>query len=205
MTSEPKAHSSDTCGIDEVGRGPLAGPVVAAAIILSEGTDTSLLNDSKKLSATKRRAAVAHLLEQQCAIGIGWVHAAEIDTLNIHRASLYAMELAYRELTLWHPHRTVDRVLVDGRFCPTLPVPCTAITKGDATEAPIMAASIIAKEVRDAWMQRYARIDPRYGFEQHKGYPTALHAARLAVHGPAPIHRRSFRGVSELRSANGHS
>jgi ribonuclease HII len=194
--SEPIGTFSPICGIDEVGRGPLAGPVTAAAVVLIESCDLSLLGDSKALSEKRRERAFAALTGGMCRYGIGWVSPREIDELNIHRATLLAMERAWMALTVATPGLTVADIHVDGRFCPSIEgPPCTAIVGGDRSDPAIMAASIVAKVARDRWMVEYARKDDRYDFGRHKGYPTAAHREALRQHGPSPIHRRSFRGV----------
>jgi len=176
-----------TAGIDEAGRGPLSGPVTAAAVILPESFDTSILNDSKKLSEKKRTAAAGIIMEYAVSFGIGWVWPAEIDEINIHNASLLAMKRAAEELNC-----IVDLYLVDGKFIPQLGGDARAIIKGDATESCIMAASILAKTARDRWMIRYSWIEPRWEFDRHKGYPTRRHAELCRIHGPSPIQRKSF-------------
>jgi ribonuclease HII len=176
------------CGVDEAGRGPLAGPVTAAAVILPEVFPLEQLADSKVLSPARRRAAAASIRERAPAWAVGWAWPEEIDRINIHRATLLAMQRAVRALGI-----QPDQILVDGLFCPPFSVPCTAIVRGDATVPQIMAASILAKTCRDAWMERYARIEPGYGFERHKGYPTEEHRALIRELGQCAIHRRSFR------------
>lgn len=186
-----------TCGIDEVGRGPLAGPVTAAAVILDPTFPVERLRDSKALSPAARESIFTLLTEGAGSVGVGWVWPEEIDRINIHNASLEAMVRAYREIPSRSPRTGPDHVVVDGRFCPDLgDTPCEARVGGDRSVPEIMAASIIAKVLRDRWMTRYDAIDPRYGFAAHKGYPTPAHRAALARHGPCVIHRRSFRGVS---------
>lgn len=191
------AETPRRCGVDEAGRGPLAGPVVAAAVVLADGFPRSVLADSKKLSAARREAARA-LIDREACVGIGWSHADEIDRINIHRATLAAMERALTSLRRTMGDRAAGRlhILVDGRFCPPGAAPCEPIVGGDGRIPEIMAASIVAKTERDRWMSAYGRSDTRYGFEAHKGYPTAAHRAALARHGPCEIHRRSFRGVA---------
>jgi ribonuclease HII len=176
------------CGVDEAGRGPIAGPVTAAAVILPPGYPVGDLADSKALSPRRRLAAAETIRRMAVAWSVGWATHEEIDELNIHRATLLAMARAIRGLSV-----LPGRVLVDGLFCPDTGLPSTAIVKGDATVPEIMAASILAKTSRDAWMEGYARIEPAYGFEQHKGYPTAEHRALVLRIGPSRIHRRSFR------------
>jgi ribonuclease HII len=176
-----------TAGIDEAGRGPLAGPVTAAAVILPENFDTSILNDSKKLSEKKRITAAAQIMEKALCFGIGWVWPMEIDEINIHNASLLAMKLAAEELNI-----IPDLFLVDGKFTPDLASDARAVIKGDTKEHCIMAASILAKTARDRWMIRYSWIEPRWEFDRHKGYPTRRHAELCRAFGPSPIQRKSF-------------
>jgi ribonuclease HII len=176
------------CGVDEAGRGPIAGPVTAAAVVLPADFPTGLLADSKALSSRRRLAAATVIREKALAWCIGWATHEEIDELNIHRATLLAMARAIRGLAV-----RPDRVLVDGLYCPDSGLPSTAIVKGDATVPQIMAASILAKTSRDAWMEGYARLEPAYGFDRHKGYPTAEHRAIVIRIGPSRIHRRTFR------------
>ncbi|HVP18484.1 MAG TPA: ribonuclease HII, partial [Spirochaetia bacterium] len=168
------------CGIDEAGRGPLAGPVTAAAVILPRGFPLDLLDDSKVLSPAQRREASVLIRREAVAWSLGWASSSEIDALNILGATLLAMRRAVQALTV-RP-RTL---LVDGLFCPECGIPGAAIVKGDETVAQIMAASIIAKTARDAWMEEYARIEPAYGFEKHKGYPTAEHRRAVLTLGPS--------------------
>ncbi len=179
------------CGIDEAGRGPIAGPVAAGAVVLPRGFPVEILDDSKALSAAQREAAAAVIRERAVAWALGWAWPAEIDRLNIHHATLLAMRRAVACLEV-----RPDLLLVDGLFVPDAGVPGRAIVRGDATVPQIMAASILAKTARDAWMAEYARQDPRYGFEKHKGYPTPEHRLAVERHGPCPIHRRSFRLTS---------
>ncbi len=175
-------------GIDEAGRGPLAGPVVAAAVILPEGFRHRWLNDSKQLTP-ERRAEVAHALRSHPGVLFAVAEATveEIDSLNILRASLLAMCRAVRALA-----SLPDYVLVDGRDLPPVKIPGRAIVKGDAKVSSSSAASILAKESREATMAAWAAAHPQYGFEVHKGYGTERHLAALAAHGPCPLHRRSF-------------
>lgn len=176
------------CGIDEAGRGPLAGPVTAAAVILPEGFPVELLDDSKKLSAGERERAAAAIMTDSLGYAVGWSWPEEIDELNILKASLLAMRRAF-ELLPVHP----DEVLVDGPFAPEIDAPVRAVVHGDTFVREIQAASILAKTARDRWMIRYSWIDGRYGFERHKGYPTAEHRRLCREHGLSEIHRKSFR------------
>jgi ribonuclease HII len=204
--SEPNDLTFMTCGIDEVGRGPLAGPVTAAAVVLPPSFDRSLLKDSKVLSVRNRERAFAALQDAMCPLGIGWAWPTEIDSLNIHHATLLSMRRAYQNLVKNFPVPEISQVLVDGRFCPAINgPPCIPVVGGDHIEPTIMAASIVAKVTRDRWMIRYAERDGRYGFEKHKGYPTAVHREALKRHGASPIHRRSFRGVDPAPKDEIHS
>ncbi|MFW5694214.1 MAG: ribonuclease HII [Alkalispirochaeta sp.] len=194
--SEPNGLISTICGIDEVGRGPLAGPVTAAAVVLTPSFDRSLLKDSKALTLRARERAGTALETAGCPRGVGWAWPEEIDRINIHHAALLAMQRAYHALLTDFPTVSFSHIIVDGKFCPHIDgPPCSPLVGGDHIEPAIMAASIIAKIARDRWMIRYAREDDRYGFETHKGYPTKTHREALARHGACPIHRRSFRGV----------
>ena len=184
------------CGIDEAGRGPLAGPVTAAAVVLSPNFERAILADSKRLSALRREQA-AKIIMREAQWGVGWSWPEEIDSFNIHNATLLAMKRAFRNLAV-----QVDRVLVDGKFTPALPVPSTPVVKGDATIPEIMAASIIAKVLRDRWMERYSWIEPEYGFDRHKGYPTRAHRLICTRIGPSAIHRKSFAVRSPLPDRN---
>lgn len=182
------------CGIDEAGRGPLAGPVTAAAVCLPEDFPVDHLADSKALSPSRREALAVQIRAAALAWSLGWASAQEIDRHNIHHATLLAMRRAVEGLRL-----RPTELLVDGLFVPACGIPGRAIVHGDATIPAIMAASILAKTARDAWMVRYAAVDPRYGFERHKGYPTAEHRRLIALHGPCAIHRRSFRVSAAVR------
>ena len=176
-----------TAGIDEAGRGPLAGPVTAAAVILPEDFDTSILNDSKKLSERRREAAAHEIISRAVSCSVGWVWPAEIDRMNIHNASLLAMSRAAEGLSA-----LPALFLVDGKFTPQLPAEARAVIRGDASVHCIMAASILAKTARDRWMIRYSWIEPQYDFDRHKGYPTRRHAELIRAHGYSLIHRKSF-------------
>ena len=179
-------------GIDEAGRGPLAGPVVAAAVILPPEFEHPVLTDSKKLTATVRDALYEELTSASPGTGIRWasaiVEAPEIDELNILRATHEAMRRAVAAL----PGPAPLHVLIDGLPGHPFPLPQTAIVKGDSQSYSIAAASIIAKVTRDRIMLAMDTLYPQYGFARHKGYGTADHRAALAAHGPTPIHRRSF-------------
>lgn len=176
------------CGIDEAGRGPIAGPVCAAAVILGEAFDRSSLKDSKALSPLRRARIAVRILQEASAVGLGWAWPEEIDRINIHHASLLAMRRAFDVLSA-----PAALALVDGKFTPPLPIPAEAIVKGDAKVPEISAASIVAKVARDRWMIRYSWIEPAWSFETHKGYPTAAHRELCRRHGLSPIHRRSFK------------
>lgn len=182
------------CGIDEAGRGPLAGPVVAAAVVLPPGLALPGLNDSKKLTARRREALYTQLREDaRVLIGVGMAEAAEIDRLNILRATHEAMARAVAALPT-----AVDFCLIDGLPVPQFPLPQRALVKGDARCLSIAAASIVAKVTRDRLMQDLAQQYPGYGFEKHAGYGTAAHLAALRRLGPCPEHRRSFAPVAQL-------
>ena len=175
------------CGIDEAGRGPLAGPVCAAAVILPEGLEIPGLNDSKKLTDKKRRELFPIIEEQALAYGIGWASQEEIDDINILQATFLAMSRAVEQLNI-----RPDLALVDGNRAPTLDLPVETVVKGDSLSASIAAASVLAKVSRDDVMLRKAEEYPGYGFEVHKGYGTKAHYEALRTFGPSPIHRRTF-------------
>jgi ribonuclease HII len=179
-------------GTDEAGRGPLAGPVVAAAVVLPRSCDYGIYQDSKELTSERRQELLAELRKIKALIGVGICEAEEIDRLNILQASLLAMKKGLEALAV-----AADFVLVDGKFpVPTL-LPQQALVKGERRSASIAAASIVAKEMRDRLMLDYHRSYPQYNFARHKGYPTAEHRRLLREHGPCPIHRRTFKGVRE--------
>jgi ribonuclease HII len=197
-------------GLDEAGRGPLAGPVTAAAVILPEGFPLETLDDSKKLNEKKRNTAAA-LITEKAAWGIGWAEAGEIDRINILRASLLAMKRAWEALASAFPEYaqvgTADSAetgsedgaadtqliaVVDGLYCPDIPIPCRAMVKADAKVPEVMAASILAKTARDRMMVRYSWFYPEYDYDKHKGYPTLEHRKAILRHGPSPIQRLSF-------------
>lgn len=178
---------SAVCGIDEAGRGPLAGPVCAAAVILPPDCDISGLNDSKKLSEKKREALFPVIQEKALAFGIGWATAEEIDRVNILQATFLAMARAVEALPA-----PADYALVDGNRMPPLPIPGETIVKGDATSASIAAASILAKVSRDRLLRRLDEEHPEYGFAKHKGYGTKAHYEAIRKYGLLPEHRRGF-------------
>ena len=178
---------SAVCGIDEAGRGPLAGPVCAAAVILPPDCDIPGLNDSKKLSEKKREALFPVIQEKALAFGIGWATAEEIDRVNILQATFLAMARAVEALPA-----PADYALVDGNRMPPLPIPGETIVKGDATSASIAAASILAKVSRDRLLRRLDEEHPEYGFAKHKGYGTQAHYEAIRKYGLLPEHRRSF-------------
>ena len=180
------------CGIDEAGRGPLAGPVTAAAVILDPRRPIAGLNDSKKLSARKREALALEIKEKALAWAIAEASASEIDQINILQATFLAMQRAVAALTI-----PAERAVVDGNRCPKLTIPVEAVVKGDGKIAAIAAASILAKTDRDAVLCRLHLDYPQYGFDRHMGYPTAAHLAALQEHGPCPEHRRSFAPVAQ--------
>ena len=185
-------------GVDEAGRGPLAGPVVAAAVILDPRAPIQGLADSKKLSEARRRTLFPLIQGRALAWGIAWADSQEIDTLNILWATMLAMRRCLLGLAVAPTH-----VLVDGNRCPSLAgtgLNCSieAIIGGDALVAEISAASILAKVARDAMMGNLDHVYPGYGFAGHKGYPTAVHRQRLVEVGPCPVHRRSFAPVAAV-------
>jgi len=175
------------CGVDEAGRGPLAGPVVAAAVILDPARPIAGLADSKKLSEKRRLTLADAIRTQAWAWAVAEASVEEIDRLNILQASLLAMQRAVQGLVL-----APDQVLVDGNRSPCLPMPVRAVVGGDAAVPAISAASILAKTVRDSLMLELHRSFPAYGFDRHKGYPTEIHVEALRRFGASPCHRRSF-------------
>ncbi len=182
------------CGVDEAGRGPLAGPVYAAAVILGPDFDTEGLRDSKKLSESKRHSLAVHIKKNALAWSVGICSASEIDEINIHQATLLAMKRAIEGLD---GYRSI-KVMVDGLFCPQVDFPCEAIVKGDDKVAEISAASIIAKTERDLKMIEIDKIYPGYQFKKHKGYPTKLHIEMIKSKGPCEYHRKSFSPIKEM-------
>jgi ribonuclease HII len=181
------------CGVDEAGRGPLAGPVFAAAVILGPDHGIFGLKDSKKLTAHRRDFLAAEIRKHAVAWKVASASVEEIDALNILQATLLAMRRAVEGLTL-----VAAEVLVDGLFCPDISLPARAIARGDSTIPEISAASILAKTSRDALMLELHAQYPDYGFDRHKGYPTAAHLDALRNHGVSCVHRRSFAPVREL-------
>ena len=181
------------CGVDEAGRGPLAGAVVAAAVVLDPARPIAGLNDSKKLSAKQRDRLAILIREQALAWAVAEATVAEIDDINILQASLLAMRRAVEQLGV-----PLSLALIDGNIAPKWSVPTRAIVGGDALEPAISAASILAKTVRDAAMLDLHVRYPQYGFDRHKGYPTAAHLAALQQHGVTVEHRRSFAPVRQL-------
>ncbi len=186
-------------GVDEAGRGPLAGPVAAAAVILDPREVPEGLDDSKKLTAAVREKLYDAIMTRAASVSIAFASAGEIDRLDIRQATLLAMSRAARALAV--PPAVV---LIDGRDVPpNLPCPGEAIVRGDASSASIAAASIVAKVTRDRLMARLARAYPAYGFERHMGYGTKAHLAAIAVHGPCPYHRLSFKPFRITMIRNG--
>ncbi len=187
------AAQRPVAGVDEAGRGPLAGPVTAAAVILDPDRRIAGLADSKLLSAARRESLAVEIRGQALAWAVGWADVEEIDRINILQASLLAMARAVAALA-----QRPGLVLVDGNRLPVLDCPARAIVGGDASVAAISAASILAKVARDAAMRALDTRFPVYGFSRHKGYPTPEHLAALAAHGVSPVHRRSFAPVRRL-------
>lgn len=189
MSRYEKQYSgcSYICGIDEVGRGPLAGPVVAGAVILPKENPILYLNDSKKLSEKKREALYDEIMEHAVAVGIGMVSTARIDEINILQATYEAMRIAILNLKV-----TPDLLLNDAVTIPEIDIPQVPIIKGDAKSISIAAASIIAKVTRDRLMKEYDKVIPGYDFASNKGYGTKAHIAGLKELGPSPIHRMTF-------------
>lgn len=181
------------CGVDEAGRGPLAGPVVAAAVILDPNNPIDGLNDSKRLSARRRERLKAEICAKALAWAVAEASVEEIDAINILHASMLAMQRAVDALSV-----TPARALIDGNRCPKLACEVEAVVGGDGKIEAIAAASILAKTTRDAGMSDLHLRYPQYGFDRHMGYPTALHLQALREHGPSPVHRRSFSPVRQL-------
>ena len=181
------------CGVDEAGRGPLAGPVCAAAVILDPDKPIGGLKDSKRLSAGNRLRLADEIRAKAIAWAVAWATVEEIDEINILQASLLAMRRSVMDLAV-----APNEVWVDGNRCPELPYPSRAIVKGDALEPAISAASIRAKTARDKTMVELARYYPEYGFDRHSGYPTADHIEALRLHGVTSVHRRTFGPVRRI-------
>ncbi len=175
------------CGVDEAGRGPLAGPVCAAAVILPQNLEIPGLTDSKKLSDKKRRELMPIIIEKALSYGVGFASHEEIDEINILQATFLAMERALRQLNI-----RPDLALIDGNRQKDFGINVETVVKGDSLSASIAAASVLAKVTRDDYMLEMAEVYPEYGFEIHKGYGTKAHYAALTAHGPSPIHRRTF-------------
>lgn len=187
------------CGVDEAGRGPLAGPVFAAAVILDPGRPIEGIADSKKLTPQRREALARDIRACATAWAVASASVEEIDAINILRASLLAMRRAVERLAV-----TPGEVLVDGLHPPRLSLPVRTIVGGDATVPAIAAASILAKVARDAEMLALHRLHPQYGFDRHKGYPTLAHLAALRAYGVSSVHRRSFAPVRALLEGREH-
>ena len=185
------------CGVDEAGRGPLVGSVVAGAVVLDPNQPIIGLRDSKKLSPARREQLYAEIMQKARAWGIGQASPSEIDTLNILQATMLAMRRAIEALSE-RLGEWPSKALIDGNRCPILPITSEAIIKGDAKEPAISAASIIAKVTRDQQMQALHTQYPQYGFNQHMGYPTEAHMQALKQYGPCEEHRRTFAPVRDL-------
>ena len=185
------------CGVDEAGRGPLVGAVVAGAVVLDPNNPIEGLKDSKKLTAARREYLYEQIMSKAKAWGVGEASPAEIDEINILQATMLAMRRAIEDLTTrlgaWP-----DKALIDGNRCPELPIDAEAIIKGDAKEPAISAASIVAKVTRDRQMMSLHEQHPQYGFAQHMGYPTEAHFAALKQYGACDQHRRSFSPVRKV-------
>ncbi len=182
-------------GVDEAGRGPLAGPVVAGAVLLPDGIDYTVFKDSKRLSPKKRDTLFERIKEQHIMYGVGICSPEEIDEINILQASLLAMKRAVENMVC-----QPEYLLIDGTFTIDMEIPQDALIKGEDKSATIAAASIVAKVTRDVLMKEYDLQYPVYQFARHKGYPTKLHKALIAEHGVCPIHRRTFKGAKEFCS-----
>jgi ribonuclease HII len=189
----PISHSRLVCGVDEAGRGPLAGPVYAAAVILDPARPILGLKDSKKLSQAQRGRLAEEIKAHALVWHVAWATVAEIEQLNILHATMLAMRRAVLGL-----NPAPQEALIDGNRCPEVPMAVRAIVKGDALEPCISAASILAKTERDKVMRQLADMYPQYGFEQHAGYPVPGHLAALEAHGPCPEHRKTFGPVKKV-------
>lgn len=175
------------CGVDEAGRGPLAGPVCAAAVILPQGLILEGVNDSKKLTEKKREKLFDVIVDSAVAYSIAYATVEEIEEINILNATMLAMKRAVEGLQV-----PADFAYIDGNRTPDLSIPCEYVIKGDARSMSVAAASILAKVSRDRLLLEYAKEYPQYGFEKHKGYGTKLHTDMIKEHGPSPVHRMSF-------------
>ena len=197
MSAEAAAHANGyqcVCGIDEAGRGPLAGPVVAAAVVLPDGYELSGLNDSKKLTAKKREALFEQLMADDAVLKcVAEASVQEIDELNILRATHLAMARAAQGII-----PSVDFCLIDGLAVPNFPLPSLNLVKGDARCLSIAAASVLAKVTRDRYMEQLAEQFPQYGFERHAGYGTKAHLEAIRTYGVTVHHRRSFAPVAQM-------
>lgn len=191
-----KSDEETTAGVDEAGRGPLAGPVVAASVVLGSKPIFGI-RDSKRVSERERERLYFEITNNAKAIGIGIASAIEIDRLNIHVATLLAMQRAVINMGF-----KPTLILVDGKFCPNTPYPSESVVKGDSLLRVISAASILAKVTRDRIMRELDRKDPRYGFAQHKGYPTVSHKEAIEIYGASNAHRMSFKPLQKFASAN---
>jgi ribonuclease HII len=189
------------CGVDEAGRGPLVGAVVAGAVVLDPHNPINGLKDSKKLTAARREFLYQQIMEKAKAWGIGEASPAEIDEINILQATMLAMRRAVEDLSS-RLGQWPDKALIDGNRCPELPITAEAIIKGDAKEPAISAASILAKVTRDRQMQILHERHPEYGFAQHMGYPTEAHFAALKQYGACEQHRKSFSPVRKVLEMN---
>ncbi len=193
MTEHADLFPKYEIGIDEVGRGPLVGSVVAAAVLWPVDVELAGLTDSKKLSEKKRQSLVESIKNTALAYGIGEASAQEIDTLNILQATFLAMRRAVEQIDQFE----IYPLFVDGNHCPGYP--CTAVVKGDTKRQSIAAASVLAKVYRDAQMYQLHKTYPHYGFDRHKGYPTKAHLTAIQTYGILPEHRRSFKPIAQLR------
>lgn len=191
---------STICGVDEAGRGPLAGAVYAAAVVLDAQNPIAGLTDSKKITEKKRDALALLIKEKAHAWAIASSSVEEIDNINILQASLLAMQRAIEDVKVQLNWQADSQVLVqvDGNHCPKIDLPCEAVIKGDSKVAEISAASILAKTARDAELYALDKLYPAYGFAQHKGYPTKAHMLALQTHGVSPVHRKSYAPVRAL-------
>jgi ribonuclease HII len=191
------------CGVDEAGRGPLVGAVVAGAVVLDPNNPIEGLKDSKKLSSARREYLYEQIMQKSKAWGVGEASPAEIDEINILQATMLAMRRAIEDLTIrlgaWP-----NKALIDGNRCPELPIAAEAIIKGDAKEPAISAASIVAKVTRDRQMMSLHELHPEYGFAKHMGYPTEAHFAALKQYGACDQHRRSFSPVRKVLELQNH-